>query len=134
MEKWFEAKRAGNFPVIGSFAPDGSLAGFASYGTFRAFAGYKYSVEHSVYVRNDQRGNGIGKSLLAAIIQAAQDQDFHVLIGGIDSDNHPSIHLHLRAGFSHCATIKQAGFKFGAWRDLVFYQLILPTPLAPVER
>jgi len=134
MEEWFETKRGGNFPVLGSFAADGSLSGFATYGTFRAFAGYKYTAEHSVYVRSDQRGHGIGKTLLAAIIQAAQAQDYHVLIGGIDSANHGSIHLHVQAGFSHCATIKQAGFKFGTWRDLVFYQLILPTPLTPVER
>jgi L-amino acid N-acyltransferase YncA len=134
MGKWFETKESGNFPVIGSFAADGSLAGFATYGTFRAFAGYKYSVEHSVYVRADKRGHGLGKILLAAIIQAAHDQDYHVLIGGIDSANHGSIHLHLQAGFSHCATIKEAGYKFGAWRDLLFYQLILPTPQVPVER
>lgn len=133
MEQWFATKLAGNFPVIGSFAADGSLAGFASYGTFRAFAGYKYTVEHSVYVRSDQRGQGIGRVLLDAIIRCAQEQDYHVLIGGIDSANHGSIHLHLQAGFSLCATIKEAGYKFGAWRDLVFYQLILPTPQSPVE-
>lgn len=133
MEAWFEAKRKGRFPVLGAFGDDGRLAGFATYGPFRAFPAYKYSVEHSVYVRKDCRGHGLGRLLLAEIIQAAQKQEYHMMIGGIDSANAASIRLHRGAGFIQCASIKQAGFKFGRWLDLEFYQLILPTPYEPNE-
>jgi len=133
METWFEAKQNGNFPVIGAFADDGQLAGFVSYGSFRERPAYKYSVEHSVYVRHDRRGQGLGRRLLDEIIAAATAQDYHMLIGGIDSANEASVRLHRRAGFSQCGRIKQAGFKFGRWLDLDFYQRILPTPAAPQD-
>jgi phosphinothricin acetyltransferase len=133
MEAWFDAKRHGKYPVIGAFADDGVLMGFASYGTFRAWPAYKYSVEHSVYVRKENRGHGLGKLLLGEIIEAAQKQEYHTIIGVIDSANQTSIHLHQSAGFSQCASIKQAGYKFGRWLDVVYYQLILPTPTHPTE-
>lgn len=133
METWFEAKQRGSFPVIGVFEDDGKLAGFASYGSFRAFPAYKYSVEHSIYVRKDKRGQGLGKLLLTEIIKLAQRQDYHTLIGVIDATNETSIRLHQQAGFAECASIKQAGYKFGRWLDVVYYQLILPTPAVPKE-
>jgi phosphinothricin acetyltransferase len=133
METWFETKAKGNYPVLGAFEDDGSLAGFASYGTFRAWAGYKYSVEHSVYVQAEKQRRGLGRLLLGGLIEAAKQQNFHTMIGGLDSENLASVRLHLAMGFTLCASIKQAGFKFGQWRDLEFYQLILPTPLSPNE-
>jgi L-amino acid N-acyltransferase len=133
MEKWFEAKEKGRYPVIGAFDEDASLIGFATYGPFRSWPGYKYSVEHAVYVRKDQRGKGLGKRLLLEIVEQAASQGYHMVIGGIDAVNTASIRLHQTLGFSHCASIKQAGFKFGRWLDLEFYQRILPTPLEPNE-
>jgi L-amino acid N-acyltransferase YncA len=133
MAAWFASKEKGNFPVLGLFDDDGSLAGFASYGTFRAWPAYKYTVEHSVYIHRDQRGRGLGKLLLAELIQAAVIQNYHMMIGGIDSSNAGSVRLHESLGFTHCASIKQAGYKFGRWLDLEFYQLILPTPASPTE-
>lgn len=133
MQAWFATKEAGNFPVLGSFAADGSLTGFATLGAFRPFAGYKYTAEHSVYVRGDQRGQGLGRQLLTALIEAARQRDIHVLVGVVDAENAASIHLHRQAGFSHAGTIRQAGYKFGAWRDVAFYQLVLDTPAEPQE-
>ncbi|HWA87453.1 MAG TPA: GNAT family N-acetyltransferase [Opitutus sp.] len=133
MEAWFAAKQKGNFPVLGAFEDDGGLAGFASYGTFRAWPAYKYSIEHSVYVRAERRGRGIGRELLGALIAAAMKQDYHMMIGGIDSTNEASVRLHCSLGFAHCASIKQAGFKFGRWLDLEFYQMILSTPEKPAD-
>ena len=133
MASWFETKTKGGYPVIGIEDDEGALMGFASFGTFRAWPAYKYSVEHSVYVDARFRGQGIGRRLLESIIDAARARDFHVLIGGIDATNAPSIALHERLGFTHCGTIRQAGFKFGRWLDLAFYQLILATPLEPID-
>jgi phosphinothricin acetyltransferase len=133
METWFATKTAGNFPVIGALDETGQLVGFASYGTFRAWAAYKYSVEHSVYLRSDQRGKGLGKLFLQELIERAKTQDFHTIIGAIDLDNRASITLHEKMGFEHAGTLKQAGYKFGRWLDFAFYQLILKTPAQPSD-
>jgi phosphinothricin acetyltransferase len=131
MQKWFTAKEEGGFPVIGMVDAEGELMGFGSYGTFRAWPAYKYTVEHSLYVATKFRGQGIGKRLLQEIICRAEDQGYHLLIGGIDSENMVSKALHVRLGFSHAGTIREVGFKFGRWLDLDFYQLILKTPKDP---
>ena len=133
MLAWFEAKAKGRYPVIGAVNDAGELLGFASYGAFRNWPAYKYSLEHSVYVDARFRQQGLGKILLTEIIAAATAQDYHMLIGGIDAANTASIALHRRLGFVHCASIKQAGFKFGRWLDLEFYQLILKSPAQPVD-
>lgn len=133
MVSWFEDKKAGRYPVIGAVDEAGVLMGFATYGVFRARPAYKYSVEHSVYVHKDHRGKGLGRVLLQQIIDAARAQDYHVMVGGIDMANTGSIALHEKLGFSHVGTIRQAGFKFGRWLDLGFYQLLLETPKQPVD-
>jgi L-amino acid N-acyltransferase YncA len=133
MVAWFATKRANGFPVIGMEDDSGKLLGFASYGTFRAFPAYKYTVEHSVYVEKGSRGLGLGRKLLEAVIAKAGEQGMHVLVGAIDLDNTTSIELHKRLGFEHCGTIKQAAFKFGRWLDLAFLQKTLATPLQPVD-
>lgn len=133
MDVWYETKQKGNFPVIGIFDDSGTLLGFGSYGTFRAWPAYKYTVEHSIYIRDDMRGKGLGKILLKEVIKAAESQDYHVLVGGIDASNDISIKLHESLGFEYSGTIKQAGFKFGRWLDLAFYQLTLKTPLHPID-
>jgi len=133
MATWFEVKAKGKYPVIGIENSDGELMAFGSYGTFRAHPAYKYSVEHSVYVDARFRGQGIGRRVMQEIITTAQSQDYHVLIGAIDASNAVSIRLHERLGFSPCGIVRHAGFKFGRWLDLAFYQLILQTPAHPCD-
>ena len=132
MVGWFKAKDAGRFPVIGAVAND-LLVGFASYGTFRAWPAYKYTVEHSVYVHREHRGKGIGIALMHKLIDAAREQQYHVMVGGIDAANRASVRLHEKLGFFHAGIIRHAGFKFGRWLDLAFYQLLLETPARPVD-
>jgi phosphinothricin acetyltransferase len=133
MVGWFEAKTKGRYPVIGIEDDAGALVGFGSYGAFRAWPAYKYTVEHSIYIDSRFRGQGHGRVLLEALIAAAIEQDYHVMVGGIDASNAVSIKLHESLGFTHSGTVKQAGFKFGRWLDLAFYQKILTTPAAPVD-
>jgi L-amino acid N-acyltransferase len=133
MVNWFATKTANRFPVIGALDDDGTLMGFASWGTFRAFPANKYSVEHSVYVQKDYRGQGASVALMNALIARAREAQLHTLIGGIDAANDVSISLHKKLGFAHAGTIQHAAFKFDRWLDLAFYQLILETPSHPVD-
>lgn len=133
MVAWFQAKAAGGFPVVGLVDARGTLVGFASYGTFRAWPAYKYSVEHSVYVHKDHRGRGLGAVLMRALIERARAKGVHVLVGAIDIANAGSIALHEKLGFTHAGTIREAGFKFGRWLDVGFWQLVLDTPEKPVD-
>ncbi|HEX2734074.1 MAG TPA: GNAT family N-acetyltransferase [Polyangiaceae bacterium] len=133
MAPWFETKRQGGFPVIGVLGTAGQLSGFATYGTFRNWPAYKYSVEHSLYVHPEQRGRGVGSALLTALIARAEARGVHVMVGGIDAQNHASVRFHEKFGFTHSGTIREAGFKFGRWLDLAFYQRTLATPLHPSD-
>jgi L-amino acid N-acyltransferase YncA len=130
---WFESKVKGNYPVVGAVTADGELMGFGSYGPFRNFPAYKYTVEHSIYVASKFRWQGIGMGLLEAVIVRAREQNYHVLVGAIDSENSASIALHRKCGFQHAGTVRQVGFKFGRWLDLDLYQLILTTPVQPQD-
>ncbi|RZS54577.1 GNAT family N-acetyltransferase [Sphaerotilus mobilis] len=133
MVTWFDVKRQGGFPVIGIEDAAGTLLAFGSYGTFRAFPAFKYTVEHSVYVHPDHRGRGLGLRVMLALIEAARRAERHALIGAIDASNAGSIALHERLGFRLVGTLPQVGFKFGRWLDLALYQLTLDTPTQPVD-
>lgn len=133
MAPWFATKRANAFPVIGFEDERDRLLGFATYGTFRAWPAYKYTVEHSIYVERDHRGAGLGRLLLERLIDMAEDQGIHAMVGGIDVENAASIALHTRLDFEHAGTIREAAFKFGRWRDLSFFQRVLSTPSHPVD-
>jgi L-amino acid N-acyltransferase len=133
MVAWFQAKKAGPYPVLGIESAQGELLAFGSYGSFRAWPAYRYSVEHSVYVHQAHRGQGLGLRVMQALIEHARQQDVHVMVGGIELSNSASIQLHRRLGFSHAGTVREAGYKFGRWLDLALYQLVLDTPAHPVE-
>jgi L-amino acid N-acyltransferase len=133
MVGWFRGKGERNFPVIGAQSDDGTLLGFASYGPFRAWPAYKYTVENGIYIHRDHRGKGLGRMLMRELIARARAQDLHVIVAGIDRENAASIALHQSLGFAHAGTIRHAGFKFGRWLDLGFYELVLDTPRTPQD-
>jgi phosphinothricin acetyltransferase len=101
------------------------VLGFTSFGDFRAWPCYRYTVEHTVHVRSDQRGRGLGSQLLQALIPRAQALGKHVLVAGIDADNAVSLQLHQSMGFERVAHFRQVGRKFDRWLDLVFMQRFL---------
>ncbi|WP_119304287.1 GNAT family N-acetyltransferase [Dongia deserti] len=121
---WFRAKRDQDLPVLVAES-DGAIAGFASYGPFRPWPAYLYSVENSVYVAADWRGRGIGSLLLPAIIQHAADRGLHTMIAGIDATNEASLRLHRKFGFEPVAQFREVGWKFERWLDLTFLQRML---------
>jgi phosphinothricin acetyltransferase len=130
MDEWFEQKLRQGWPVIG-VVEGMALLGFATYGPFRAWPAYKYTVEHSLYVDSRFRRHGIGRRLLDEIVRDAQARDYHAVIGAIAADNDASLRLHEQAGFVPCGTIREAGYKFGRWLDLMFVQRVLSSPAAP---
>ncbi|TDU81257.1 phosphinothricin acetyltransferase [Prosthecobacter fusiformis] len=125
MEDWWAGKIKAGYPVLGAVNDEGVLMGFASYGAFRPHPGYKHTVEHSIYVDARFRGQGLGHQFLERIIAAAMAQGYHLMIGVIDADNAASIRLHERHGFTPCGHIREAGYKFGRWLDVVLYSLLL---------
>jgi L-amino acid N-acyltransferase len=130
--KWFEEKKSAGHPVFVAEADD-RVAGFIAYGHFRAWPGYKYTVEHSVHVHLDYRRRGIAKLLLAKIIEAAKQNDVHAIVAGIDASNDASIKLHAQFNFMEVGHFKEVGYKFNKWLDLVFMEMVLETPVNPKE-
>lgn len=127
---WLADRTGSGFPVIVA-VDDSGVLGYASFAQWRPHSGYRHTVEHSVYVRADQRGRGIGKALMGALVSRARDRGVHAMIAGIDASNEGSIALHTRLGFVEVGRMPQVGAKFGRWLDLAFLQLTLDDRPAP---
>lgn len=84
---WIAARQASGYPVLVAVDQGDTVVGYASFGDWRAFDGYRHTVEHSVYVRADQRGGGIGTALMLTLIERARGLDKHVMVAGIDASN-----------------------------------------------
>ncbi|WP_339888616.1 N-acetyltransferase family protein [uncultured Flavobacterium sp.] len=120
----FDDKNKEGFPLI-VVEIDNEIAGFGTYGTFRFKEGYKFTVEHSVYVSVNHKGKGLGKLLLAELIELAKKQKLHTMIAVIDAENQSSVEFHKQFGFETVGVIKESAYKFNKWLDTVFMQLIL---------
>ena len=123
-QAWFSARQAQQYPILVAVEND-EVTGYASFGDWRPFEGFRHTVEHSVYVRNDQRGKGLGPQLMQVLIERAKTCDKHVMVAAIESGNLASIRLHERLGFITTGQMPQVGIKFGRWLDLTFMQLTL---------
>lgn len=123
-QDWYRERLANSFPVFVAEV-NGAVAGFSSFGHFRAWPCYRFTVEISVYVETSHRGKGIGKLLIEPLIGRAKQMNIHALIAGINSDNGISLKLHQSFGFTKVAHFKEVGYKFGRWLDLKFLELIL---------
>ncbi|MFM7234815.1 MAG: N-acetyltransferase family protein [Flavobacteriales bacterium] len=121
MNEWWNQRITHCWPVLVA-EHDEKVVGFATYGTFRARTAYRTTCEHSVYVLENYRGKGLGKTLLQSIVKAARANGVHVLIGGIDADNQLSIVLHESEGFRIAGHLHEVAFKFDRWLDLVFME------------
>lgn len=122
--QWMTERQGRGFPVLVAEL-EGRTIGYASYGDWRPHDGYRHTREHSIYVEKTVRGKGIGKMLLAALVEKARSGGVHVLIGCIEAENRGSIALHQSLGFRHVGTFKEVGQKFGRWLDLACLELVL---------
>lgn len=128
---WLAARARSGYPVLVAVSAEGRVLGYASFGDWRAFDGYRHTVEHSVYVAADQRGRGIGVALMRDLIVRARETGKHVMVAGIEAGNSGSILLHEKLGFERVGLLPQVGCKFGRWLDLAFLQLTLDDRAAP---
>lgn len=122
---WWRGRVEAGFPVLVATDGMGAVLGYASYGPFRPFDGYRLTVEHSVYVAESARRRGVATALLRALEQEARAAGLHVMIGGIAAENAASLRLHERLGFAETGRLPQVGRKFGRFLDLVFMQKLL---------
>jgi L-amino acid N-acyltransferase len=123
-QAWFEDRMKHSFPVFVA-EHHNQVVGFSTYGVFRASPAYLYSVENTIHIHPDFRGQGVGQLLMPPIIEAARKQNMHMMVAGVDADNTGSIKFHEKFGFVKVAHFKGAGYKFNRWLDLVFLQLML---------
>lgn len=121
---WFELRKARGFPILIADV-DGRVAGYASYGDWRPFDGFRQSVEHSVYVEKDHHGRGLGRALMTALIERARLGGIHVMVAAIEAGNQGSIALHAKLGFRLVGTHSEVGTKFGRFLDLTMMELKL---------
>ena len=118
---WWRARVGQGYPVLVARDARG-VCGFSTFGDFRAWPGYRFTVEHTVHVRADGRSRGIGTRLVQALFPRAAALGKHVMIAGVDAANAASIRFHERLGFTQSGRLREVGYKFGRWLDLVFLQ------------
>ena len=123
-QKWFEEHSPDKHPVTVALL-DETVVGWGALSPFRPRAAYAHSVEASVYLRHDVQRRGIGKALLLDLIARAKAAGHHTLIGGASADQTASLALQESLGFQQAGYLKEVGFKFGRWLDVVYCQLML---------
>lgn len=119
------AARSGAFSAIVADEPTVGVIGFAALSTYRDRAGYRTTVENSVYVHRSHQRQGVGKILLTQLISLARDSGFHTMIARIDSGSTGSLALHRSLGFVDVGVEREIGRKFGRWLDSVIMQKML---------
>jgi L-amino acid N-acyltransferase YncA len=121
---WFANRGPGHPVTVAEL--DGRLVGWASISRFRDRAAYDRTVENAVYVRPEFHRQGIGSTLLVDSIARARAARHHAIVAVIDAEQAGSIALHERHGFTRVAHLREVGFKFGRWLDVVYLELLLP--------
>ena len=127
---WWQTRREQGYPVIVATEQD-HVAGFASFGDFRAWPVYRYAVEHTVHVHPSWRGHGVGTQLVKELILRAQAAGKHGMVGGVDAENLASLRLHEGLGFERVAHFREIGHKFGHYLDLILLQYWVTPPARP---
>jgi phosphinothricin acetyltransferase len=121
---WWKARVAQGYPVLVARDGDG-IAGFATFGDFRPWPGYRFTVEGTIHIGSNARRMGVGAALLEALIARARAAGKHVMVAGVDSANEASLSFLERSGFERVGHLREVGHKFGRFLDLVFLQYML---------
>ncbi len=124
-QAWLEGRSGVHAVLVATPVGDDTVLGYAALSPFHARPAYNATVENSVYVHADHRGQGIGRVLLAEMIGRAQSHGFHTVIARVSGDNEASVALHRSTGFRLVGTEREVGRKFGRWVDVTVMQLML---------
>ena len=127
---WFADHVKNDYPVFVA-VDEARVVGWSALSRVHDRAGYRFTLENSVYVAADRRGQGIGKRLMTPLVEAARARSAHAIIAAIDASNEASVRLHARFGFEKVGHLKAVGFKFGRWLDVVYMELLLPSVDVP---
>ncbi len=122
-QQWFDSHGTQHPVLIAEDA--GHIIGWGSLSPFRTRASYRHTVEDSVYLHHQHHRRGVGTLILRELIQQARGLGHHAIIAGISGEQVPSIAIHARHGFVEVARMRQVGFKFGRWLDVVYMELLL---------
>ncbi len=117
---WFASHDA-RFPAIVAEA-EGVVIGWASLSPWKPPGGYRHTVELSVYLREDARGRGLGRRLLAELLERGRAAGHHAVLGGVCTEQTASVKLHEAMGFEKVGQLREVGFKFGRWLDVAYYE------------
>ncbi|MBO8126602.1 MAG: N-acetyltransferase [Firmicutes bacterium] len=121
-EEWF-AQHGGIYPVL--VAEEKEVMGWGSLSPFSQRPAYRFTVEHSIYVAEEYQRQGIGTRLLEELMARAIEGGFHTMVARITGENQASVNLHKKYGFEQVGLLKEVGYKFGRWLDVIYMQKIL---------
>jgi phosphinothricin acetyltransferase len=124
---WWRARREQGYPVLVAVY-ESSVAGFATFGDFRSWPGYRFTVEGTIHIRSSSRGQGVGTELLKILLHRAEMLGKHTMIAGVDSENTASLRFLERFGFERVAHLREVGYKFNRFLDLIFLQYWITVP------
>ena len=120
---WFRGRGEAHPVTVAEL--DGEVVGWASLNRYHPREAYARTVENSVYVRHDRHRRGVGRALLADLIERARQLGHHTILAGVSAEQAASIALHEAFGFQKAAHLRELGWKQDAWLDVVFLQLML---------
>jgi len=123
-QAWFDDHQKNDYPIFVAHN-NNTILGWSSLNRFHQKPGYRFTVDNSVYVAPTHQGQGIGKALLAPLLSAGQTRGFHAILALIDADNAVSVRMHEAFGFEKVGYLKQVGFKFNRWLDVVYMECLL---------
>lgn len=124
---WWSGRVEQGYPVLVAIA-DGAIAGFATFGDFRPWPGYRFTVEGTIHIHSSSRGQGVGTELLKVLLDRAKILGKHVMIAGVDSENTASLRFLERFGFERAAHLREVGYKFNRFLDLILLQYWITPP------
>jgi phosphinothricin acetyltransferase len=127
-ERWFHAHGPQHPVLVVEVA--GEVVAWGALSRFHTRGAFAHTVEDSIYVHPDFHRQGIGRQVLSELIRLAEAAGHHCIIAAISGDQEPSLHLHARLGFSEAGRLREAGWKFNRWLDVVYLQ----RPVQAVKR
>ena len=122
---WFADHERANLPVFVAVNDEGDILGWSALNRYHDRYGYRFTVENSVYVAAPHRSRGVGRLLLAPLIDAARERGLHAIIAGVDASNEASLRLHAAFEFVQVGHLREVGHKFGRWLDVIYLQRLL---------